>query len=54
MNGTKEPRFYGEVSEKSHKNMSKIHGKDTSIELVLRRALWKKGSVISVGVESVH
>ena len=23
--------------------MSKIHGKDTSIELVLRRALWKKG-----------
>ena len=43
MNGTKEPRFYGEVSEKSHKNMSKIHGKDTSIELVLRRALWNKG-----------
>lgn len=43
MNGTKEPRFHGEVSERSHKNMSKIHGKDTSIELVLRRALWKKG-----------
>lgn len=43
MNGTKEPRFHGEVSEKSHRNMSKIHGKDTSIELVLRRALWKKG-----------
>lgn len=43
MKGTKEPRFHGEVSEKSHRNMSKIHGKDTSIELVLRRALWKKG-----------
>ena len=43
MKDTKEPRFHGEVSEKSHRNMSKIHGKDTSIELVLRRALWKKG-----------
>ena len=42
MKDTKEPRFHGEVSEKSHRNMSKIHGKDTSIELVLRRALWKK------------
>lgn len=39
----KEPRFHGEVSEKSHKNMSKIKGKDTSIELVLRKALWEKG-----------
>lgn len=39
----KEPRFHGEVSEKSHKNMSKIKGKDTSIELILRKALWKKG-----------
>ena len=39
----KEPRFHGEVSEKSHKNMSKIRGKDTSIELILRKALWKKG-----------
>lgn len=38
-----EPRFHGEVSEKSHKNMSKIHGRDTSIELILRKALWKKG-----------
>ena len=32
---TKEPRFHGEVTEKSHKNMSKIRGKDTSIEVVL-------------------
>lgn len=36
-------RFHGEVSEKSHKNMSCIKSKDTSIEVVLRQALWKKG-----------
>ena len=39
----KEPRFHGEVSEKSHKNMSRIKGKDTSIEVALRKALWEKG-----------
>lgn len=39
----REPRFHGEVSEKSHKNMSHIRGKDTSIELALRKALWEKG-----------
>ena len=39
----KEPRFHGEVSDKSHRNMSKIRGKDTSIERVLRKALWAKG-----------
>lgn len=39
----KEPRFHGEVSEKSHKNMSKIKGKDTSIELALRKELWSRG-----------
>ncbi len=39
----KEPRFNGEVSEKSHKNMSRIRGKDTSIEVALRKALWAKG-----------
>lgn len=39
----KEPRFDGEVTEKSHKNMSHIKGKDTSIEVALRKALWKKG-----------
>lgn len=38
-----EPRFSGIVTEKSHYNMSKIRGKDTSIELVLRKALWAKG-----------
>ena len=35
--------FNGEVSEKSHKNMSAIHGKDTSIEILLRKAIWDKG-----------
>ena len=39
----KEPRFHGEVTEKSHKNMSRILGKDTSIEIVLRKALWHRG-----------
>lgn len=39
----KEPRFHGEVSEKSSKNMSCIRGKDTSIETTLRKALWSKG-----------
>lgn len=39
----REPRFHGEVSEKSHKNMSKIRAKDTSIEIALRKALWQKG-----------
>jgi len=39
----KEPRFHGEVTEKSHKNMSKIRGKDTSIEVALRKALWRRG-----------
>ena len=39
----KEPRFHGEVSEKSHKTMSRIRGKDTSIEVALRKALWAKG-----------
>ena len=40
---SKEPRFHGEVFEKSHLNMSHIHGKDTSIEKILRKALWKNG-----------
>ncbi len=39
----KEPRFHGEVAEKSHKNMRRIRGKDTSIELILRKALWARG-----------
>ncbi len=40
---TKEPRFCGKVSERSHKNMSHIRGNNTSIELILRKALWAKG-----------
>ncbi len=39
----KEPRFCGEASAKSHKTMSRIRGKDTSIEVVLRKALWARG-----------
>ena len=35
----KEPRFHGETTSKSSNNMSRIHGKDTSIEIVLRKAL---------------
>ncbi len=38
-----EPRFHGDVSEKSHRNMSHIKGKDTGIEISLRKALWSKG-----------
>ena len=38
-----EPRFHGEVTEKSHKNMSRIRGKDTKIEVILRKALWERG-----------
>lgn len=39
----KEPRFKGSVSEKSRRNMSRIKGKDTSIEVHLRKALWARG-----------
>lgn len=39
----KEPRFHGEVTERSHINMSRIRVKDTSIEVVLRKALWHRG-----------
>ena len=39
----REPRFKGETTEKSRKNMSRIRGKDTSIEVALRKALWAKG-----------
>ena len=35
--------FYGKVTEKSHKNISRIRVKDTSIEVVLRKALWHRG-----------
>lgn len=39
----REPRFHGEVSAKSHKTMSRIRGKDTSIEVTLRKELWARG-----------
>lgn len=38
-----EPRFRGEVSEKRHNIMSKIRGKDTKPEILLRNYLWTKG-----------
>mgnify|MGYP003203708692 FL=1 len=31
------------TKEQRHKNMKNIRAKDTKIELILRRALWKKG-----------
>lgn len=36
-------RQFGEVSEKTRKNMQKIRSKDTSIEVVLRKRLWHDG-----------
>lgn len=36
-------RVYKNVTEQRRKTMSRIRGKDTSIELVLRKALWNKG-----------
>lgn len=36
-------RVFHNVSEQRSKTMSHIKGKDTSIELALRKALWKKG-----------
>lgn len=38
-----EPRFKGEVSEERHKIMSRIRGKDTKPEIILRQYLWSKG-----------
>ncbi len=40
---TKEPRFHGKTTEQTSYNMRKIRGKDTKIEVVLRKALWRKG-----------
>lgn len=31
------------TKEQWHKNMKNIHGKDTKIEVILRKALWNKG-----------
>ena len=41
--GGKEPRFQGEVSQQRHEVMSRIRGKDTGIEVTLRKALWARG-----------
>ena len=39
----KEPRFNGTTTERTSRNMSKIRGKNTKIEVVLRKALWDRG-----------
>lgn len=39
----KEPRFHGEVTDRSHKNMSRIKRSDTKIEITLRRELRSRG-----------
>lgn len=36
-------RKYENVTEQRRKTMSNIRGKDTSIEITLRKALWKRG-----------
>jgi DNA mismatch endonuclease (patch repair protein) len=36
-------RQFGDVPEKTKKNMQKIHSKDTSIEVLLRKKLWNDG-----------
>lgn len=36
-------RKFGAVSKKTSQNMKKIKSNDTSIELILRKALWHKG-----------
>lgn len=40
---TKEPRFHGITTGETSRNMSKIRGKNTKIEVVLRKALWDRG-----------
>lgn len=43
MNGKKEPRFHGKTTPERSRNMSRIKGKNTSIEVALRKELWKRG-----------
>jgi len=38
-----EPRFKGVVSDERHRIMSRIRGKDTRPEIILRKYLWSKG-----------
>ena len=40
---SKGPRFHGETTVQRSKTMSRIKGKDTSIEVSLRKALWAEG-----------
>lgn len=43
MSMRRKDRQFGEVSEKTRKNMQKIRSKDTSIEVMLRKRLWHDG-----------
>lgn len=38
-----EPRFQGTTTEQRSKTMSRIRGKDTSIEILLRKELYRRG-----------
>ena len=40
---SKEPRFHGKTTEQRSRNMRKVRGKDTKIELALRKELWSRG-----------
>jgi len=42
-NKRKTPQYSGTTTPTRSKTMSHIKGKDTSIELVLRKALWRRG-----------
>lgn len=39
----REPRYFGDVSPERHYNMSRIKGKNTKIEIALRKKLWERG-----------
>ena len=36
------------TKEQRHKNMKNIHGKDTKIEIILRKALWALDSLAQI------
>ena len=42
------------TKEQRHKNMINIHGKDTKIEVILRKALWDKGYTEGKRTEELH
>lgn len=44
----------GLISEQHHQNMQHIHANDTSIEIILRKALWKKGYRCQKNISHFH